>query len=68
MSDEASIVIKGTTYYFRDFATNDTVTEFDKLIKSDGNNGSTCYVVPEGIPDCNDSFDQPDCWTYTGPD
>lgn len=68
MSDDAQIVIKGTTYYFRDFATNATVTEFNTLIQKDGNDGTTCYVSPKGIPDCNDSPGQPDCIIADGPD
>ena len=66
MSDEASIEINGTTYYFRDFATNDTTTEFNTLIKQAGGDGTTCYVVPKGEVDCNDSPDQEICYTYTG--
>ena len=67
MSDEASIEINGTTYYFRDFATNATVTEFNTLIEKAGNGGTTCYMYQKGIPDCNDYPGQPDCFTSDGP-
>lgn len=67
VSDEANIKINGTTYYFRDFATNATVTEFDKLIKDAYGSDTTCYVAPKGQPDCVDIPDQSGCETPYGP-
>lgn len=67
MSDEANIEINGTTYYFRDFATNDTTTEFNTLIKNADSGATTCYVAEKGQADCTDSPDQPDCYVDTGP-
>ena len=67
VSDEANIEINGTTYYFRDFATNATITEFNTLIKKADSGATTCYVIEKGYPDCQDSADQPDCYVDTGP-
>ncbi|KAF6223201.1 hypothetical protein HO133_000043 [Letharia lupina] len=52
MSEDANVTINGKTTYFRDFAGDPTTTEFNKLIKEDGNLNSTCYVTAKNTLDC----------------